>query len=71
MKEAQIIELIISELELKEFNSKIPFREVSGWSSLTALILVSRIQEQFGVVILSTDLALLITLEDLIQFILK
>lgn len=46
-----------------------PFRLIPTWSSLNALLLVSRINEEFNVLISAAELAELVTINDLFQLI--
>ncbi|MBP5983501.1 MAG: acyl carrier protein [Fluviicola sp.] len=59
-------ELLVDE-SLIDFTT--PFRHIRTWSSLNALVLIARINEEFDVMISSTDLAGLVTLEELFEFI--
>jgi acyl carrier protein len=61
-------ELMIS---INKVNLSIKFRELDNWSSLNALILISRINEETGVTISASDLSNLITVGDLFTFINK
>ncbi len=61
-------ELMIS---INKVNLSIKFRELDNWSSLNALILISRINEETGVIISASDLSNLITVDDLFKFINK
>jgi acyl carrier protein len=61
-------ELMIS---INKVNLSIKFRELDNWSSLNALILISRINEETGVIISASDLSNLITVGDLFTFINK
>lgn len=63
-----------SEQELmpkEEIQADMAFRELSTWSSLNALIFVSSIHEQTGVLISSEDLASCISFKDLFEYIQK
>lgn len=61
-------ELMIS---INKVNLSIKFRELDNWSSLNALILISRINEETGVIISASDLSNLITVGELFTFINK
>ncbi len=67
----QVLRMLQSELQITDLRTDVLFRELPLWSSLTALLLLSRIREDFEVVIHSTDLAGLFTIQDLIEFIVK
>lgn len=47
------------------------FRDISTWSSLTALLYISRINEEIDVLISSTDLASAKTLDDIYQIVIS
>jgi acyl carrier protein len=70
-KRDQIIDVLKEELQLKELELDLDFRNIQSWSSLTALLLMARLREEFKVVIHSTDLAKFNTLQDLIEFVEK
>lgn len=53
----------------EEIQAHLAFRELSTWSSLNALIFVSSIHEQTGVLISSEDLAACISFKDLFEYI--
>jgi acyl carrier protein len=61
-------ELMVS---LDEINFKTEFRSISSWSSLNALIYISSINEETAVFISSTDLAQLVSIQDLYNLILS
>ena len=61
-------ELMVS---LNEINFETEFRSISSWSSLNALIYISSINEETGVFISSSDLAQLISIEDIYNLILS
>ncbi|MCF8253144.1 MAG: acyl carrier protein [Bacteroidia bacterium] len=66
--------LIASELMVLEANkisAQTQFRLLPNWSSLNALLLISKVNEIYGVFISSADLASLTTLEDLYELIAK
>ncbi len=67
------IEFLSKELMISKnkVNLSIKFRELDNWSSLNALILISRINEETGVIISASDLSNLITVDDLFKFINK
>lgn len=60
-----------AELLLQEDTLKLEayFRETNNWSSLNALIYISRINEEFDVLISSTDLAALHSFLDIYNLI--
>lgn len=49
----------------------VQFRELENWNSLNALIYISRINEETGVIISSTDLSNLKTIEDVYTLVIK
>lgn len=49
----------------------VKFRELENWNSLNALIYISRINEETGVIISSTDLSNLITIEDVYSLVVQ
>lgn len=67
----QVLEMLQSELQIPDLSTDVEFRELPLWSSLTALLLLSRIREEFEVVIHSSDLSGLVTIQDIIDFIVK
>lgn len=69
--ESDFIQFIEQELITTNLNANTAFRNISVWSSLNALILVSRIHEETGVIISSRDLANMETISDIYQFINK
>lgn len=69
----EFIQLTAEEL-LTDFNVLKPetqFRTLPNWSSLNALLLISKINEKTGVFISSADLSELNTLEDIYTLILN
>jgi len=60
------IQLLSKELavEIDEIMPGMPFRELKNWSSLNALLILSRIQEETGKVIAPTKLATAKTVQD-------
>ena len=58
-------------ISINKVNLSIKFRELDNWSSLNALILISRINEETGVIISASDLSNLITVGELFTFINK
>ena len=65
------INIIEEEVQQASLTLDQRFRELPNWSSLTALIVMSRIREQFGVTVHTTDLAQMHTIQDIIDFIEK
>jgi acyl carrier protein len=66
------IDLVASELlvvDTSSISDTTNFRNLPNWSSLNALILISKVNENYGVFISSSDLASLNTLGDLHQLI--
>lgn len=61
-------ELMVS---LDEINFETEFRSISSWSSLNALIYISSINEATAVFISSSDLAQLVSLQDIYNLILS
>lgn len=61
-------ELMVS---LNEINFETEFRSISSWSSLNALIYISSINEATAVFISSSDLAQLVSLQDIYNLILS
>lgn len=61
-------ELMIPKAKIS-FETK--FRQISTWSSLNALIYISRINEETNVLISTNDLVKSETIEDIYQLILK
>ena len=61
-------ELMVS---LTDINFETKFRSISSWSSLNALIFISSINEETGVFISSSDLAQLISIQDIYNLILS
>jgi acyl carrier protein len=49
----------------------VKFRELENWNSLNALIYISRINEETGVIISSTDLSNLKTIEDVYSLVVQ
>jgi acyl carrier protein len=49
----------------------VKFRELENWNSLNALIYISRINEETGVIISSTDLSNLKTIKDVYTLVVK
>jgi acyl carrier protein len=64
------IEFVSKELMIAPSNLNLNhhFRELDNWSSLNALILISRINEETGITINASDLSRLTTLGDLYMF---
>lgn len=67
----QFISFVEKELITGGLDAGTLFRTSPAWSSLNALILISRISEETGVLISSADLAGMQTLEDIFQFVKK
>ena len=63
------INIIEEEVQQSRLSLDQRFRELPNWSSLTALVVMSRIREQFGVNVHTTDLAKMHTIQDIIDFI--
>ncbi len=64
--------VIISEefnLPVKDVKGEIEFRNMEAWSSLHALLFIARINEEEGVMLTSSDLALCTYLEDIYKLI--
>lgn len=60
------LHFIKSELSLNvDISLETPFRNIAKWSSLNALIIISRIHEETGVIISSSDLATMNTFGDI------
>ncbi|RKS99656.1 acyl carrier protein [Flavobacterium sp. 123] len=62
------IELMVPE---ESISFETNFRDISTWSSLTALLYISRINEEIDVLISSTDLASAKTLDDIYQIVIS
>lgn len=58
-------------LSASQLTAATPFRSLQSWSSLNALIFVSRINEETGVLISSEDLAQMKTFGDVYQLIIS
>lgn len=58
-------------LSSSQVDATTPFRNLQSWSSLNALIFISRINEETGVLISSEDLAQLKTFGDVYQLIIS
>ena len=56
-------------VDVHEITIDMPFRESRTWSSLNALVYVSRINDEMDVLLSSSDLALCITFRDIYQLI--
>ncbi len=54
---------------LEKISFETEFRQIPTWSSLNALIYISRINEETGVLISTTDLVRSKTIEDIYQLI--
>jgi len=67
------IEFVSKELVVapSKLNLNLNFRELDNWSSLNALILISRINEETGITISASDLSQLTTIGDLYMFLNK
>lgn len=67
------IKLVADELnaDIKTLSAETVFRNLPQWSSLNALIFLSRINEETGVVLTSGDLSSFSTLKDIFDFINK
>ena len=65
------IHLFAEELSLREaeISPSTYFREIPIWGSLNALLLISRINEEFGVLISSSDLANCLIIRDIYNLI--
>jgi acyl carrier protein len=59
-------ELMTGTLDVKP---DMEFRLIPTWSSLNALLLVSRLNEEFNVLISASELAQLVTIHDLFELI--
>nr|WP_315164626.1 acyl carrier protein [uncultured Flavobacterium sp.] len=62
------IELMVPE---ESISFETNFRDIPTWSSLTALLYISRINEEIDVLISSTDLASAKTLDDIYQIVIS
>ncbi|MDB9964456.1 acyl carrier protein [Vicingaceae bacterium] len=73
MKLTDLIRLTTQEFmeERKAVVGTTRFRELSNWSSLNALIYISSIHDQFGVLLSSEDLSKSNTIEDIFDIIQK
>jgi acyl carrier protein len=60
-------ELLVS---LEEISMSTELRQIRTWSSLNALVLISRINEEIDVIISSVDLASIGSIADLYSFLL-
>ncbi len=49
--------------------SETPIRELPNWNSLNALVFISEIKREFGVILSSKDLTKVVTLQDLYDLI--
>lgn len=56
-------------IEEKSISLETSFRDIATWSSLSALLYVSRINDETNILISSTDLAASRTLNDLFEII--
>lgn len=56
---------------LEKISLETEFRQISTWSSLNALIYISRINEETGVLISTGDLVISRTIDDIYQLIRK
>jgi acyl carrier protein len=61
----QFIEFAEEELQVQGLSSRSEFRKISSWSSLSALLFISGINEHADVLISSADLASCTTLGDI------
>ncbi len=52
-----------------EVSADMPFREIRTWSSLNALVFISRISDEMNVLVSSSDLARCTTLKDIYELI--
>ena len=62
------LKIIRTELLNNAVDFETEYRAISSWSSLNALIILSRLNEELGVVIKSRDLVDLKTIGDLYNF---
>ena len=62
------IELMVS---IEKISIDTAFRKISTWSSLNALVYISRINEETGVLISTSDLMNAETIQDIYQLVLK
>lgn len=58
-------------IPIEKISFETKFRQISTWSSLNALIYISRINEETNVLISANDLVKSETIEDIYQLILK
>ncbi len=67
--ELEFLQIIAEELEVdsEELNLETEFRSIPNWSSLNALLVVSRINDETDVLISTSDLANCKTLKDIFQ----
>lgn len=67
MSEKEFLKYIREELELEDISLSLHsvFRELPNWSSLNALLIVSRINDEHNVLISTAELAECKTLEDI------
>lgn len=67
--ELEFLQIIAEELEIdsEELNLETEFRSIPNWSSLNALLVVSRINDETDVLISTSDLANCKTLKDIFQ----
>jgi acyl carrier protein len=69
----EFIQFLQEELQLdkEEINAHSEFRKLRTWSSLNALIIISRINDESNVLVSGSDLATCTTVADLHQFIIN
>jgi hypothetical protein len=65
--EADFLQFVAKELgePISEINAQTQFRSLNSWSSLNALYLITRISEEEGIFIASSELAKCIDLMDI------
>lgn len=65
----EFISLLASELAItdEEIKKDSNFRELRNWSSLNALLIMSKIHEEMNVLIAPSDLATVTTVEELFE----
>lgn len=69
----EFLSLVASELLVRDesLSDNTKFRNLPGWSSLNALLLISKLNEDYGVFISSADLAAINSLGDFYNLMVK
>lgn len=61
----QVFELCFDETELGLITAKTKFRDLEEWSSLTALVLIASVDEEYEVKVTGDDIRTSITVQDI------